>query len=77
MSRKRASHEGILDECWLNCRPISVRKVGTSGTKGVVDGIGGCGREECKQRREQIDDAKDGKSLIYDCRTIIIASIAN
>lgn len=29
-----------MDECWERDRPIRVRNVGTSGTKGVGGGIG-------------------------------------
>lgn len=37
---KSSSHEGILLACFDISRPMSVRKVWTSGTKGVGDGTG-------------------------------------
>lgn len=36
---KRASHDGNLDACLTRSRPISLRKVGTSGTSGIGSGI--------------------------------------
>jgi len=41
---KRKDHDGNLEVCLERPRPIRVRKVGTSGTKGVGSGIilGGC-----------------------------------
>lgn len=41
---KRAFHEGNLLAYLLRPRPIRVRKVGTSGTKGTGLGIGCAGR---------------------------------
>lgn len=35
---------GNLEACWLRPRPITVRKVCTSGTKGVGEGISPAGR---------------------------------
>ena len=43
---------GILEACWESCRPMRVRKVGGSGTKGVGGGIGGCGMEAWRWRDE-------------------------
>lgn len=40
---KRDSHDGNLDACLFRPRPISVRKVGTSGTNGLGCGIFGAG----------------------------------
>lgn len=37
----RASHVGNLETCWLSPRPITVKKVWTSGTNGVGDGTAG------------------------------------
>jgi hypothetical protein len=36
---KRAFQEGILEACWLRLRPMRVRNVCVSGTKGVGGGI--------------------------------------
>lgn len=36
-----ASHVGNLETCWLRPRPMTVRKVWTSGMKGVGRGISG------------------------------------
>jgi hypothetical protein len=36
---KRASQEGILEACLERSRPMRVRKVVASGTKGVGEGI--------------------------------------
>lgn len=47
---KRASHEGNLLAYLLRPRPIRVRKVGTSGTKGRGWGIGGAGLVLCSCR---------------------------
>ena len=37
---KREGQLGILAACWERLRPIRVRNVGESGTKGVGEGIG-------------------------------------
>jgi hypothetical protein len=37
---KRASQEGNLEACLLRLRPMRVRKVDASGTKGIGAGIG-------------------------------------
>lgn len=42
MREKRDVQVGILAECWERLRPIKVRKVEGSGTKGVGWGIVGC-----------------------------------
>jgi len=47
---KRADQSGIL-EAWVEReRPIRERKVGTSGTKGVGEGIGGVGMRAWRLR---------------------------
>jgi hypothetical protein len=52
---KRAFQEGILEVCWESWRPMSLRKVSTSGTKGVGGGIGRDRRRfEAKRRHWQV-----------------------
>lgn len=41
---KSDSHDGNLLACLFRPRPMSVRKVWTSGTNGRGSGIGGAGR---------------------------------
>lgn len=41
VKEKRASQVGNLAACWLMPRPMRVRKVLTSGTNGVGDGMYG------------------------------------
>ena len=48
---KSASQEGILAACWARPRPITVRKVCGSGTKGVGAGMGRMGIRWCRCRR--------------------------
>ena len=80
MRLKRASQVGILEACWESCRPIRVRKVGGSGTKGVGGGIGGCGMDAWRSRDEvgrisdlwmRCEERVDGRSLVW-VRMIIV-----
>ena len=41
VKEKRAFQVCILLPCWLRLRPIKVRKVWTSGTKGIGRGVRG------------------------------------
>lgn len=50
VAEKRFSHDENLDACLLRPRPMRVRKVGTSGTKGQGLGIGCRGRDLCRNR---------------------------
>lgn len=52
---KRASQEVILDECLDISRPIRVRKVWTSGTKGVGEGTVGTLEARVKDRMGCLD----------------------
>lgn len=47
---KREGQLGILAACWDRLRPIRVRNVGASGTKGMGEGIGGL-LEACAWRQ--------------------------
>lgn len=55
MRLKRADQDGILEACWLSLRPISVRNVGASGTKGVGWGGGGGIRRPWRRLRDDAD----------------------
>lgn len=48
---KRESQEVNLEECVESLRPMRVRKVGASGTKGVGEGMGGAGMRAWRGRR--------------------------
>ena len=57
-----AFHEGIFDACWLKLRPISDRKVCTSGTNGVGRGTRATFTRVCKFRAcEAIRDCVKGR----------------
>ena len=73
---KREGQLGILAACWERLRPIRVRNVGGSGTKGVGEGIGGllevCA---CRQRLHIVTPRKTplggGSERTMGFRTII------
>ena len=76
MREKREGQLGILAECWERLRPIRVRNVGGSGTKGVGEGMGGllvvCA---CRQRLHMVmlrrTPLEVGREWMMGFRTII------
>lgn len=80
MRLKSDSQEVILGACLESCRPMRVRKVGASGTKGVGCGMGGRGREECRERICWRDCDRARRRWVVDClldRTIILSGELN
>lgn len=75
---KREGQLGILAACWERLRPIRVRKVGGSGTKGVGEGIGRGVVEvrAWRQRVQMVGRRKrvggDGREWVRGFRTIIV-----
>ena len=74
---KREGQLGILAACWERLRPMRVRKVGGSGTKGVGEGIGE-GVVEVRAWRQRVQMVMlrktvlgDGREWISGFRTII------
>lgn len=53
MREKRDCQVGILAACCERLRPMSLRKVEASGTKGVGWGIGGCEVRAWRWRRQR------------------------
>ncbi len=74
---KRDGQLGILAACWERLRPIRVRKVDGSGTKGVGGGIGGwvvevrAWRQRLHIATPRRDPLGDGREWIMGFRTII------
>ena len=64
---KREGQLGILAACWERLRPIRVRKVGGSGTKGVGDGIG-LGVVEVRAWRQRLHIATPRRTPLGDGR---------
>lgn len=56
----RASQVGNLEACWLSPRPITVRKVCTSGMNGVGEGIVGGWLEGDEDEAARMDCCIDG-----------------
>lgn len=50
VKENKAFQDGIFDACWLRLRPMRVRNVCVSGTKGVGRGIGAALMLSCRQR---------------------------
>lgn len=66
VSENSASQEGNLLACLLRPRPMSVRNVSTSGTKGRGSGIVGAGRVLCRHRIWTLGAVKEG--VVVDTR---------
>ena len=64
---KREGQLGILAACWERLRPMRVRKVGGSGTKGVGEGIGE-GVVEVRAWRQRVQMVMPRKRVVGDGR---------
>lgn len=80
---KSSSHEENLEAWSLSCRPMRVRKVGTSGTKGVGGGMVGGGRLEVLwmvrrqvlQMCEELGNGRRRDSTVEGCLVIMFGGL--